>query len=163
MDRGGELRPTAMSREVSGLMETRSNYVMVGAVTVALLAGALLFIVWLAGLSNKTTKCYDIYFAQGVGGLNKGSNVSFSGRARRAGEKISLLPNRPEFVWVRIEVDDQTPVLQGTTAEIHGVGFTGASEIQLDGAVARAPRDRPGRPAGLPGHPRQRGRSQRAA
>ena len=60
-------------------METRSNYVMVGAVTLALLAGVLLFIVWLAGLSNKATKCYDIYFAQGVGGLNKGSNVSFSG------------------------------------------------------------------------------------
>ena len=60
-------------------METRSNYVMVGAVTVALLAATLLFIVWLAGLSNKATKCYDIYFAQGVGGLNKGSNVSFSG------------------------------------------------------------------------------------
>jgi phospholipid/cholesterol/gamma-HCH transport system substrate-binding protein len=45
-------------------METRSNYVMVGAVTVALLVGTLLFIVWLAGLSNKTTKCYDIYFLQ---------------------------------------------------------------------------------------------------
>ena len=60
-------------------METRSNYVMVGAVTAALLAGVLLFIVWLAGLSNKTTKCYDIYFSQTVGGLAKGSNVTFSG------------------------------------------------------------------------------------
>jgi phospholipid/cholesterol/gamma-HCH transport system substrate-binding protein len=116
-------------------METRSNYVMVGAVTVALLAGVLLFIVWLAGLSNKSTKCYDIYFAQGVGGLNKGSNVSFSGVPVGQVQKISLLPNRPEFVWVRVEVDDQTPVLQGTTAQIKGVGFTGVSEIQLDGAV----------------------------
>ena len=52
---------------------------MVGAVTLALLVGVLLFIVWLAGLSNNATKCYDIYFAQAVGGLNKGSNVSFSG------------------------------------------------------------------------------------
>ena len=58
-------------------METRSNYVMVGAVTMALLVGVLLFIVWLAGLSNKQTRCYDIYFAQGVGGLNKGSNVHY--------------------------------------------------------------------------------------
>jgi len=116
-------------------METRSNYVMVGAVTVALLAGVLLFIVWLAGLSNKQTKCYDIYFSQGVGGLNKGSNVSFSGVPVGQVQKISLLPNRPEFVWVRIEVDQQTPVLQGTTAQIKGVGFTGVSEIQLDGAV----------------------------
>ena len=120
-------------------METRSNYVMVGAVTVALLAGTLLFIVWLAGLSNKSTKCYDIYFAQGVGGLNTGSNVSFSGVPVGQVKKISLLPNRPEFVWVRVEVEEQTPVLQGTSAQIHGVGFTGVSEIQLAGAERGRP------------------------
>lgn len=115
-------------------METRSNYVMVGAVTVALLVGVLLFIVWLAGLSSKETKCYDIYFSQAVGGLNKGSNVTFSGVPVGQVKKISLLPNRPEFIWVRIEVDEKTPVLQGTSAQIHGVGFTGVSEIQLAGA-----------------------------
>ena len=131
-------------------METRSNYVMVGAVTVALLAGVLLFIVWLAGLSNKSTKCYDIYFAQGVGGLNKGSNVTFSGVPVGQVQKISLLPNRPEFVWVRIEVDEQTPVLQGTTAQIKGVGFTGVSEIQLDGAVRGSPPIRQTGPQGCP-------------
>src|SRR6185295_7799270 len=112
---------------------------MVGAVTVALLAGVLLFIVWLAGLSNKATKCYDIYFNQAVGGLNKGSNVTFSGVPVGQVKKISLLPNRPEFVWVRIDVDEQTPVLQGTSAQIKGVGFTGVSEIQLDGAVRGSP------------------------
>ena len=119
-------------------METRSNYVMVGAVTLAMLAGLLLFTVWIAGLSNKQTKCFDIYFAQGVSGLNKGSNVSFSGVPVGQVDQISLLPNRPEFVWVRIEVDDETPVLQGTTAQIKGVGFTGVSEIQLGGAVKGA-------------------------
>src|SRR6476646_2498258 len=112
---------------------------MVGAVTVALLAGVLLFIVWLAGLSNKATKCFDIYFAQGVGGLNKGSNVSFSGVPVGQVQKISLLPNRPEFVWVRVDVDEQTPVLQGTSAQVHGVGFTGVSEIQLTGAERGRP------------------------
>lgn len=120
-------------------MENRSNYVMVGAVTVALLAGVLLFIVWLAGLSNKSTKCFDIYFTQAVGGLNKGSAVTFSGVPVGQIDRISLLPNRPEFVWVRITIDDQTPVLQGTTAQIKGVGFTGVSEIQLDGAAKGAP------------------------
>jgi phospholipid/cholesterol/gamma-HCH transport system substrate-binding protein len=114
-------------------METRSNYVMVGAVTVALLDGTLLFIVWLAGLSGKSTKCYDIYFPA-VGGIAKGSNVSFSGVPVGQVSKISLLPNRPEFVWVRIEVDQQTPVLQGTTAEIHSISLAGANEIQLNGA-----------------------------
>src|SRR3954464_9747576 len=112
---------------------------MVGAVTVALLAGVLLFIVWLAGLSNKQTKCYDIYFSQGVGGLNKGWNVSFSGVPVGQVSKISLLPNRPEFVWVRIEVDQQTPVLEGTTAEIHSISLAGANEIQLNGAERGRP------------------------
>ena len=131
-------------------METRSNYVMVGAVTVALLAATLLFIVWLAGLSNKATKCYDIYFAQGVGGLNKGSNVSFSGVPVGQVTKISLLPNRPEFVWVRVDVDEQTPVLQGTSAQIHGVGFTGVSEIQLTGAERGRPAIEQVGPQGCP-------------
>jgi phospholipid/cholesterol/gamma-HCH transport system substrate-binding protein len=131
-------------------METRSNYIMVGAVTVALLAGTLLFIVWLAGLSNKATKCYDIYFSQAVGGLNKGSNVTFSGVPVGQVARISLLPSRPEFVWVRIEVDQQTPVLQGTTAEIHGVGFTGVSEIQLAGAARGRPPITQGGPEGCP-------------
>ena len=131
-------------------METRSNYIMVGAVTVALLAGVLIFIVWLAGLSNKSTKCYDIYFAQDVGGLNKGSNVTFSGVPVGQVQRISLLPNRPEFVWVRIEVDEQTPVLQGTSAQIKGVGFTGVSEIQLTGAERGRPSIQQTGPQGCP-------------
>lgn len=131
-------------------METRSNHVLVGAVVLAMLAGLLLFGVWLAGLSNKATRCFDIYFAQAVGGLNKGSPVTFSGVPVGQIEKISLLPDRPEFVWVRINVDDETPVLQGTTAEIKGVGFTGVSEIQLAGAVKGGrPINRPG-PQGCP-------------
>jgi phospholipid/cholesterol/gamma-HCH transport system substrate-binding protein len=116
-------------------METRSNHVLVGTVVLLLLAALLLFTVWLAGLSNKARKCFDIYFSQGVSGLAKGTAVTFAGVPVGTIQQISLLPKRPEFVWVRIEVDAATPVLQGTTAEIKGVGFTGVSEIQLDGAV----------------------------
>jgi len=119
-------------------METRSNYVLVGSVVLALLAGLALFIVWIAGLNGEKRRCFDIYFAQGVGGLNKGTGVTFSGVPVGQITEISLLPERPEFVWVRIEVDQDTPVLQGTTAQIKGVGFTGVSEIQLDGAVRGA-------------------------
>ena len=126
-------------------METRSNHVLVGTVVLILMAALLMFIVFLAGLSNKASKCFDIYFSQGVGGLNKGSSVSFSGVPVGEIKQISLLPDRPEFVWVRIDVDADTPVLQGTTAQIKGVGFTGVSEIQLDGAV------KGGRPISQPG------------
>lgn len=131
-------------------METRSNHVLVGTVVLALLAGVLLFIVWLAGLSTKTTNCFDIYFSQGVGGISKGTAVNYSGVPVGKVEKIALLPNRPEFVWVRVEVDGEAPILQGTSAQIKGVGFTGASEISLDGAVKGGrPIDQPG-PQGCP-------------
>lgn len=119
-------------------METRSNFVLVGAVTLAILVGLLLFTVWLSGLSNTTKRCYDIYFSQAVGGLNKGSNVTFAGVPVGQISDISLMPQRPEFVHVRVEVDEETPILQGTTAQIKGVGFTGVSEIQLQGAVRGA-------------------------
>ncbi len=131
-------------------METRSNQVLVGTVVLALLIGLLLFAVWIAGLKTDKRKCFDIYFSQGVGGLNEGSNVSFSGVPVGQITDISLLPDRPEFVWVRIGVKESTPVLQGTTAQIKGVGFTGVSEIQLDGAVkGAAPLTRLG-PQGCP-------------
>src|SRR4029434_10187391 len=120
------------------IMETRSNYVLVGSVVLALIAGLGLFIVWLSGLSGEQRRCFDIYVAQGVGGLNKGTGVTFSGVPVGQITEISLLPERPEFVWVRIEVDEKTRVLQGTSAQIKGVGFTGVSEIQLDGAVKGA-------------------------
>ena len=119
-------------------METRSNHILVGSVVLALLAALGLFTVWLAGLSNVQKQCFDIYFQQGVGGLNKGTNVSFSGVPVGQITKISLLPDRPEFVWVRIEVNEDTPVLQGTSAQIKTVGFTAPPEIQLDGAVRGA-------------------------
>lgn len=131
-------------------METRSNFVMVGAVTLALLVGVMVFIVWIAGLSNKETRCYDIYFSEAVGGLNKGSQVTFSGVPVGQVTKISLLPKRPEFVWVRVEVDPETPVLQGTSAQIHSAGFTGPNEIQLTGAARGRPAISQAGPEGCP-------------
>jgi phospholipid/cholesterol/gamma-HCH transport system substrate-binding protein len=119
-------------------METRSNQVLVGTVVLALLVGLLFFTVWIVGLNTEKRKCYDIYFSQGVGGLNRGSNISYNGVPVGQITRISLLPNRPEFVWVRIDVDQSTPVLEGTTAQIRGVGFTGVSEIQLAGAATGA-------------------------
>ncbi|WP_114227255.1 MULTISPECIES: MlaD family protein [Sphingomonas] len=137
-------------------METRSNHVLVGSVVLGLLAGLLLFAVWISGLNTEKRKCFDIYFPA-VGGINRGSNVSFSGVPVGQVTKIALLPDRPEFVWVRIEVDDPTPVLQGTTAQIKSVSLAGANEIQLQGAVKGArPLETPG-PQGCPVIPQSAG------
>jgi len=131
-------------------METRSNHVLVGGIVLALLAALLLFTVWLSSLSGQDDKRYDIFFPQAVDGLAKGSAVAFQGVPVGQVELIALMPDRPEVIRVRIAVQAETPVLQGTTATIQGVGFTGVSQIQLDGSVrGRAPITKPG-PFGVP-------------
>ena len=120
-------------------METKSNYVMVGAITLLLVALLAAFTVWLSRAGEGDKKEYDIFFQQSVNGLAKGSGVSFSGVPVGEIQSIELWEPDPEFVRVRITVKDSVPVLLGTTATINGVGFTGVSEIQLDGAVKGAP------------------------
>lgn len=120
-------------------METKSNYVTVGAITLLLVALLAAFTVWLSRAGEGDKKEYDIFFQQSVNGLAKGSGVSFSGVPVGEIQSIELWEPDPEFVRVRITIKDSVPVLQGTTATINGVGFTGVSEIQLDGAVKGAP------------------------
>lgn len=120
-------------------METRSNHVLVGGVVLGLLIALLVFIVWLAGFTGTAEKKYDIFFKTSVEGLAKGSAVTFAGVPVGKIDRIQLLPDSPEFVRVRIAVQQDTPILQGTTATIAGVGFTGVSQINLDGAVKGAP------------------------
>ncbi len=120
-------------------METRSNHVLVGAVTLILLAVLALFIVWLARLGGGDSREYDIFFKQAIDGINPGSPVAFSGVPVGQVKNIAFWAPDPQFVRVRISVNPDVPILEGTTASIEGIGFTGVSQIQLDGAIKGAP------------------------
>lgn len=131
-------------------MENKSNYILVGATVIGLLFATVLFIVWMARIGGVEKKEYDIFFKQAVSGLARGSAVAFSGVPVGEVKTISLMPNTPEFVRVRIAVNEEVPILQGTTASIEGIGFTGVSQIALDGAIRGAPPiEEPG-PEGVP-------------
>jgi phospholipid/cholesterol/gamma-HCH transport system substrate-binding protein len=130
-------------------METRANYVWVGAITLVLLAALAAFIVWIVGFGTSDRKKYDIFFPQAVEGLAEGSQVTYSGVPVGKVDMMKLWRKDPQFVQVRIDVDEDVPVLLGTTATILG-SFTGLSEVQLDGARPGAPPiTKPGRD-GLP-------------
>lgn len=120
-------------------METRSNHILVGAVVLILLVGVIIAAFWFSRIADGKDALYDIYFKQSVSGLAKGSGVSFAGVPSGQVQSIELWKRDPSFVKVRISVKEETPILQGTTATIQGIGFTGVSEIQLDGAVKGAP------------------------
>ena len=131
-------------------METRSNNVLVGAFVLFFTVALAFFVVWLANDSGGAKREYDIFFKQSVDGLNKGAQVQFSGVPVGQVRQIALWPDDPQFVRVRIEVNEGVPILQGTTAALEGVGFTGVSQISLDGAVKGAPAITDKGPAGKP-------------
>ncbi len=137
-------------------METRANHVWVGAVTLLLLAVTAAFVVWIARLNEGVQNEYDIFFRQSVNGLAKGTGVAFAGVPVGKIDKIELWKKDPSFVRVRISVDEDVPILVGTTASIQG-SFTGVSDIQLEGAVKGAPPINEPGPEGVPVIPTRNG------
>ena len=137
-------------------METRANYVWVGAVSLVLLALLAAFIIWLAQLGTANRKEYDIFFPQSVGGLANGSEVTFQGVHAGQVSDIELWTKDPSFVRVRVSLDEEIPILQGTTATI-SASFTGVSTISLGGAVRGAPPITDPGPEGVPVIPAERG------
>jgi phospholipid/cholesterol/gamma-HCH transport system substrate-binding protein len=138
-------------------MENRSNNFLVGSITLLLLFALAGFTVWLANTNGRQTVEYDIFFKQSVEGLNRGSAVVFKGVPAGQVSDIALWQPDPEFVRVRIEVDRNIPIRLGTTASISSVGFTGLSQIALQGSVAGAPPITDVGPAGRPVIPPTRG------
>ena len=137
-------------------METRANYVWVGAISLLLLGLVALFIVWLAQLGTADRKEYDIFFEQSVGGLANGSQVTFKGVPAGQVQTIELWRQNPEFVRVRVSLDEEIPILQGTTASI-SASFTGVSTVSLGGAVQGAPPITEPGPEGVPVIPAEPG------
>ncbi|MFN9579932.1 MAG: MlaD family protein [Novosphingobium sp.] len=114
------------------------------------------FIVWIARWNETDQNAYDIFFKQSVDGLSKGASVSFQGVPIGQIEVIELWTKDPSFVRVRIAVDKQVPILQGTTATLQS-SFTGTSNILLEGAVKGAPPIVEKGPEGVPVIPTKRG------
>ena len=61
-------------------METRANFVLIGAFTLAVIAGGFLFVLWFSGLTHVAQRqTYAILFDGSVAGLSRGSAVQFNG------------------------------------------------------------------------------------
>ncbi|MHB9878175.1 MlaD family protein [Pacificimonas sp. ICDLI1SI03] len=130
-------------------METKSSHILVGATALVLFVALFAFILWIARVDTGNEKRYDIFFAS-VSGLAQGSAVNYSGVPVGSVREIAILPNSPEFVRVRISIRGDTPVLEGTTATLSSVGFTGVAIVSLEGAVKGAPPITGDGPFGVP-------------
>jgi phospholipid/cholesterol/gamma-HCH transport system substrate-binding protein len=121
-------------------METRANYVLIGAFTLAAVVGALLFIMWIAGYGTPGAhKAYQVVFKGSVSGLSNGANVLFNGL--KVGEVTHLTFSRsdPHQVVADIDVSSDAPIDKNTKARLETQGLTGAAAVALLGGANPGP------------------------
>jgi phospholipid/cholesterol/gamma-HCH transport system substrate-binding protein len=121
-------------------METRANFVLIGAFTLAVIAGAFLFVLWFSGLTRISQhKTYEVLFTGSVSGLSQGSVVLFDGL--RIGEvtQIGFVATDPRQVQVMIDVTGTAPIRKDTKARLEIQGLTGGAAIALTGGAPDAP------------------------
>jgi phospholipid/cholesterol/gamma-HCH transport system substrate-binding protein len=120
-------------------METRANYALIGAFTLAVVAAAFAFVYWFSGGDKHSMrKSYRIVFNGSVSGLSRGSQVLFNGL--RVGEvsEIDLMQEDPSRVAAIVDVNNRTPVKTDTRARLEFQGLTGVASIALSGGSATA-------------------------
>src|SRR5271154_1392149 len=118
-------------------METRANYVLIGAFTLAAVVGAFLFVMWIAGYgSSGSHRSYQVVFSGSVSGLSNGANVSFNGI--KVGEVTHLTFSRsdPHQVVADIDVNADAPIDRNTRARLETQGLTGGAVVALLGGTA---------------------------
>jgi phospholipid/cholesterol/gamma-HCH transport system substrate-binding protein len=121
-------------------METRANYVLIGAFTLAAAAFMLVFGLWAAKYTSaKDWRYYDVVFDEAVTGLTEGGSVQYNGIGVGTVDDLRLDPRDPRKVIARVKLRAQTPVKTDTHAKLSFTGLTGTAFIQLTGGSPEAP------------------------
>ncbi len=130
-------------------MEIKANYVLIGIFTIVGLLGALGFLLWLASVQiDRQFQRYYIYF-DSVSGLSEAGEVRYNGLP--VGQVIELgLDPAGEGVRALIEIDADTPVRVGSTAQLSAQGVTGVSFVSISGGEADEPLLRTSSPRAIP-------------
>lgn len=120
-------------------METRANYALIGAFTLAVAFAAFLFVYWFSGPSQLgRQETFQIVFTA-VSGLTRGSSVLFNGVKVGEVTHLGISEQDPSKVDVLVRIDSRTPVKTDTRARLETRGFTGVSDVLLVGGTPGAP------------------------
>jgi phospholipid/cholesterol/gamma-HCH transport system substrate-binding protein len=120
-------------------METRANYVLIGAFTLVVTVLLLGFGLWAAKYtSERDWQQYEVIFTEPVTGLTEGSAVQYNGIAVGTVETLNLAPKDPRQVIALLKLKADTPVKVDTRAKLSITGLTGVPFIQLTGGSPRA-------------------------
>ncbi|MGA0613370.1 MlaD family protein [Paracoccus sp. KR1-242] len=120
-------------------METKANFVLIGAFTLAGFLGLLAFTMWFAKLElNRQFAYYDVYFPE-VSGLGVSSEVTFAGLSVGKVVEMRLSQDVNGAVRVRVEVAEDTPIRTNSRASIEIQGVTGVTNVAITSGSPDAP------------------------
>ncbi len=121
-------------------METKANYVAVGAFVLACVIGLVVTIMWLAGAQySQEYAYYQAYFKGPVTGLGKGTVTRYNGIEVGRITDLAFDPNDPQRVIVTLQVQPNLNIREDSTASIDSQGITGASFVEISGGTKNAP------------------------
>ncbi|MFU8877407.1 MAG: MlaD family protein, partial [Wenzhouxiangellaceae bacterium] len=121
-------------------METRANFVLIGAVTMAALIAAVLFGLFAARfVTDAAWNRYEVLFTDSVIGLSRGSPVLFNGVNVGRVSELRLNPEDVREVLATVEINAEVPIHEDTEATIRLLGLTGSAAIQLRGGDPKSP------------------------
>ena len=122
-------------------METRANYALIGAFTLAVVFAAFGFVYWFSGPSQSGKQdIYQIVFSGSVSGLSRGSSVLFNGLKVGEVTQLAISEQDPSRSTCWSSIDERTPVKTNTRARLEKRGFTGVADVLLVGGTPGAPR-----------------------
>jgi phospholipid/cholesterol/gamma-HCH transport system substrate-binding protein len=122
-------------------METKANYVLIGAFTIAVAVFGLLFSLWAAKYSSdRSWQEYKVVFNEPVTGLTEGGSVQYNGIAVGTVQRLTLSPQDPRRVEALLKIGADVPVKVDTRAKLSQQGITGSPFIQLTGGNPSTPR-----------------------
>ena len=135
-------------------METRANFVVIGAFTLAAVVGAFLFVMWIAGYAaTGTHRHYRIVFNGSVSGLSNGAIVLFNGLKVGEVTNLDFVKGNPSQVVADIDVTNESaPINTDTKAQLETQGLTGSATVALIGGEKGAP-ELAGNPPVIPALP----------
>ena len=121
-------------------METKANYVLIGAFSIVVTLFILLFALWAAKYSSERGwQDYIVIFNEPVTGLSEGSSVQYNGISVGTVKTLRLAPDDPRRVIANLRVQADTPVKSDTRAKLSITGITGTPFIQLTGGSPNSP------------------------
>ncbi len=116
-------------------METRANYILIGAFTLGAVVAAFLFVMWIAGYGTAGThRRYQIIFNGSVSGLSTGATVLFNGLKVGEVTNLGFVKGNPSQVVADIDVTNASaPINSDTKAQLETQGLTGSATVALIG------------------------------